>query len=53
LIVPEAEAKVHHVLLCEGASLPKRANIVPLAATQEVVVDLLCERRSGRDSGQS
>jgi len=29
LIVPEAEAKVHHVLLCEGASLPKRANTAP------------------------
>ena len=27
--MPEAEAKVHHVLLCEGASLPKRANTAP------------------------
>ena len=27
--MPEAEAQVHHVLLCEGAGLPPRPNTAP------------------------
>ena len=29
LVVPEAETKVHHVFLCEGASFSQRPNAAP------------------------